>query len=372
MERTWGQWVEESADDALEWAEGAVRESAKGVVDSAETLVKTTGVGHAIDTWSMRAPDDVTREFRDSLGSFASERAGPLAGAFVRLQSVPFSAAARFSVESVRSVDQLAGRATDIATGRAPLPTPGEVIRHSAVGLVRAVDATLDAVGDAAIEGAVAAVDGDLEGLAAAAEDGLKAGFDAAAMIASARGFAAGFNGMTGSVGVASATHGATMTVARGSALAGAAQGLGSAGTMAVLTQAPIESRGRGRRGSAHFRPDANRPPRRYNQLLEWPVEKTPRAKPYGSRASTRRNTKNASPDEVRSLRREDESADLLAREGFDVEQLPKVVNLEDSRLTARQLGDYLGRHRADLPELVEVWTIRSGELSRVYPRPRS
>ena len=183
VDRSWGQWASDVASRAGELAESAAATTEEALKDAYED----SPVEVAVDYWATRSPEQVTREFRNSTDEFVSERLGETAGKAARLATVPLGAAARFSVQGVQGFDAVASRATDIATGRAAMPTPGEVIAGTAVGIATYAKQTADAAGNAMVDGAIAVVQGDVEGVAAAAENAAKAALDVGALVAGGR-----------------------------------------------------------------------------------------------------------------------------------------------------------------------------------------
>lgn len=408
VERTWGEWAHSVAQDAGAAAGSALEDAGKAVRDGAEHALDATGVTTAVDYWSSHAPDEVTEEFRRAADEWARDRLGTFVGRVARVGVTPFTAAARFSVQGAQGFDALARRTNAIATGRAAMPAPGEMIAGTISGVVTYAGRSVDTGVKAAAAGGTALIHGDVEGFAAAAEEGLKAAFDIGAIVASGQGVISGARNALGGAGaVVTAGEGAVVATALSRAhLGAAANGLGSAGALEALAQAPVERRGR-RRASAKARP-----PRHREGLTEMPKRPTPGAKPRGQPTKIKAK---AEADERRSIRRENEAAQELAEWGFDVEQQPTVagskkpdlrlngnifdvyspaydtplknirgaimkkvddnqarrivVNLDDAHVTPQKLSQHLDRNRSVLDGLVEVITIRRGRIRRIYPR---
>ncbi|MEL6341349.1 MAG: hypothetical protein AAFQ65_15700 [Myxococcota bacterium] len=321
------------------------------------------------------------------------------------------------AVAGVQAFDHTAQRATDIANGRAAMPTPGELIGGAAMGAVAMTGQGVDAGIRAVKDGVRAAAEGDIEGIAAAAENGLKATLDVGTVVAGAQGFASGVKSMMGPGGGATslAAAGAASPLAVGLASPVAA-GVGkigaSIGAVGTLSQAPMESRGRGRRSWG--KANETRPPRSHEGLVEWPKTKTPDAKPRGPREKIEEKLE---PAQKKDLEHQLEATDALAEFGFDVEQLPPknirkspelrlngeifdvyspradtpidavrghiqnkvadgqtrrvVVNLDQVRIEPRDLSIALDRNRAQHRGLREVIAFYEGKITRIYPRKR-
>ncbi|MEO1171794.1 MAG: hypothetical protein AAFX94_07040, partial [Myxococcota bacterium] len=304
--KTWSQWAGDVSAQAWDLAEDAVHGA-----------MAVTGADVAVDYWSSKSPTAVTKEFRDAADEYVSERLGETTGKAARLAAAPLGAAARFSVSGVQGLDATARRATEIATGRAAMPSPGDVIAGTAAGVVATVGQGVDAGIHAAGAGVSALVRGDAEGVARAAEDGLKAAFDVGTVVAAGTGVASGVKSMAGPGAVRLAAAGGP-SLAAGLATPSVGTLGVSAGTLGVLSQRPMESRGRGQKASAA---PTKRPPRRREGLISWPKKRTPGAKPKGPEAKPK---KNASDHEKRDIELQNQAADQLAEYGFDVEHIPE------------------------------------------------
>ncbi|MEL6340956.1 MAG: hypothetical protein AAFQ65_13685 [Myxococcota bacterium] len=239
--RSWGEWASDVASRAGELVESAAETTEEALQDAYEG----SPVEVAVDYWATHSPEQVTRQFRNSTDEFVSERLGETAGKAARLATVPLGAAARFSVQGVQGFDAVASKATDIATGRAALPTPGEVIAGTAVGIATYAKQTADAAGNAMVDGAIAVVQGDVEGVAAATENAAKAALDVGALVAGGRGVVGAKSTLGGGGVMRAAGVGTTFTVGTQGALAAAGQVGVSVGALGVMSQAPMEARGR-------------------------------------------------------------------------------------------------------------------------------
>ncbi|MEL6195556.1 MAG: hypothetical protein AAFZ38_01335 [Myxococcota bacterium] len=249
--RSWGEWASDVASRAGELVESAAATTEEALQDAYEG----SAVEVAVDYWATHSPEQVTREFRKSTDEFVSERLGETAGKAARLATVPLGAAARFSVQGVQGFDAVASKATDIATGRAALPTPGEVIAGTAVGIATYAKQTADAAGNAMVDGAIAVVQGDVEGVAAATENAAKAALDVGALVAGGRGVVSAKSILGGGGVMRAAGVGTTFTVGTQGALAAAGQFGVSVGALGVMSQAPMEARGRGSRSGGKSSP---------------------------------------------------------------------------------------------------------------------
>ncbi|MEO0461399.1 MAG: hypothetical protein AAF219_11195 [Myxococcota bacterium] len=401
--RSWGQWASDVASRAGELAESAAETTEAALKDAYED----SPVEVAVDYWATHSPEQVTREFRNSTDEFVSERLGETAGKAARLATVPLGAAARFSVQGVQGFDAVASKATDIATGRAAMPTPGEVIAGTAVGVINYAKQTADAAGNAMVDGAIAVVRGDVEGVAAATENAAKAALDVGVLVAGGRGVVGAKSTLGGGGVMRAAGVGTTFAVGTRGALAAAGQVGVSVGALGVMSQAPMEARGR----KAHASGDGPKATKPREKLIELPKKKTPEATPKGK--PERHYAKN--DNETReSIERQNTSADDLAKAGFDVEHRPKppgdkkpdlkvngkifdvyspqfgtpvqnirasihekvsstqtrrvVVNLDRSQVRPAAIGEELKRTAKYEPDLVEVLTIRKGHVRRVFP----
>ncbi|MEO1481278.1 MAG: hypothetical protein AAFU77_04180 [Myxococcota bacterium] len=242
VSRTWSQWAGEVANRAGEIAGAATEAATEAVKDAYED----SPVDVAVDYWATRTPEQATRQFRDSADEFVSEHLGAAAGKVARLGVAPLGAAARFSVQGMQGFDAVASKTRDIATGRAAMPTPGEVIFKTVTGVAGYAKQTADTALSAATDGFTAAVAGDVEGVAAAAENAAKAALDTGALVAGGRGMTAGAKSTFGGGGVLqTAGVGSTVTGGTAGALAGAGQMGVAAGALGVVSQAPMEARGR-------------------------------------------------------------------------------------------------------------------------------
>ncbi|MEO0461271.1 MAG: hypothetical protein AAF219_10540 [Myxococcota bacterium] len=239
--RSWGEWASDVASRAGELVESAAATTEEALHDAYEG----SPVEVAVDYWATHSPEQVTREFRNSTDEFVSERLGETAGKAARLATVPLGAAARFSVQGVQGFDAVASKATDIATGRAALPTPGEVIVGTAVGIATYAKQTADAAGNAMVDGAIAVVQGDVEGVAAATENAAKAALDVGILVAGGRGVVGAKSTLGGGGVMRAAGVGTTFTVGTQGALAAAGQVGVSVGALGVMSQAPMEARAR-------------------------------------------------------------------------------------------------------------------------------
>ncbi|MEO0594446.1 MAG: hypothetical protein AAFZ38_12785, partial [Myxococcota bacterium] len=186
-----------------------------------------------------------------------------------------------------------------------------------------------------------------------------------------------------------------------------------SIGAVGTLSQAPMESRGRGRRSRGKEDVQA-RPARSHEGLTPWPKKKTPGAKPRGPREKIGEKLE---PAQKKDLEHQLEATDALAEFGFDVEQLPPknirkspelrlngeifdvysprartpidavrghiqtkvaekqtrrvVVNLDGVGIEPRKLSIALDRNRAQHRGLREVIAFYQGKITRIYPRKR-
>ncbi|MEM6559776.1 MAG: DUF6883 domain-containing protein [Myxococcota bacterium] len=236
---SWGQWASDVASRAGEVAQSAVDSTEEAFKEAYED----SPVEVAVDYWATHSPNQVTREFRNSTDEFVRERFGETAEKAARLVAVPLGAAARFSVHGVQGFDALSSKATDIATGRAAMPNPGQVISGTAVGIAKHVKQTADAAGNAMVDGAIAVVQGDVEGVAAAAEDAAKAALDIGALVAGGRGAVSAKSALGGGGVMRAAGVDKAFAVGTQGALAAASQVGVSVGVLGVMSQAPMEAR---------------------------------------------------------------------------------------------------------------------------------
>ncbi|MEL6338889.1 MAG: hypothetical protein AAFQ65_03225 [Myxococcota bacterium] len=267
VNRTWRQWAAELADQVGDAAGDAV-----------EVAMEATGTDVAIDYWSSKSPKQVTQNFRNATDEWVTDRFGGAAGDAARLATVPFGAAARFSVTGVQAFGHAAKQAMNIAKGRAPMPTAGELVPRVAVGTLALVDEGVDVAIHAVRKGARAVANGDYEGIAAAAEDGLTATLDVGSVVAGAQGVASGVKSITGA-GVSAARFaalGASPLAVRLIRLGVIAAGVGEVSyslfALGALSQAPRESRDGGRRSSE--KANEARPSRSREEPAEWPKKK--------------------------------------------------------------------------------------------------
>ncbi|MEM6533198.1 MAG: hypothetical protein AAF654_11265 [Myxococcota bacterium] len=250
VEKSWGSRAADTVYGAVEQAgkaaSGAGYAVAKSITETATDAAES--VVFAVDYWDGHSPETVTANFRGALDHRVSARLGPSAGRAARFLSTPVSAAARFSVQGAQGVNALRRRGADIAAGRAPVPSPGEVAAGIVVGTAAYVGTTIDSLGNAAVDGAAAIADGDYDRLEAATENALKAGIDVGAIAIAARGASTGVKKITNSTGPQLSGGGAVALQGAfnpAAAAQGALQIGGSGGALATIgpqaTPRPIE-----------------------------------------------------------------------------------------------------------------------------------
>ncbi|MEO0813969.1 MAG: hypothetical protein AAFY60_13965, partial [Myxococcota bacterium] len=271
VERSWGQWASGLVDRAAGQTEAVVEKVSNSAADLTEaaadvaySTAKSAGIVDAVDYWESHTSNQVTANFRDALDERVSQHLGDTAGQVSRLLSTPVTAAARFSVQGAQGVDALRRRGADIATGRSPLPSSGQVATGIVVGTVAYVGSTIDSLARAAIAGVSELADGDVEGVARAAEDGFKATYDVGAITIAARGAAAGGRALvSGGPGISGGRAAALQGAFNPAAVAQGALKIGASGAGLATLQAknpgPIERRNTNRQnGRANKFPREN------------------------------------------------------------------------------------------------------------------